>query len=239
MKFVKNTVLIIIFTVILTSCDKAVFNNGCPDSIIEWVDVLMMNNIKYQHYFPEPGIEKVSVSLEKGKEIGKVTYKMADSACSDYQMKNGDAAYLEKGTPIYKLKGYPSSFIVVADNNIYVADQNGKAKTAGELYPLRGLVKNIHIESTEDGKRLYTFSAQSTDKFINAWYQLNLEGYHALQKKRSFEGERVFLEIELNNGATFRLLYWANTNTFNVGAVGNKAVREIIMNELSKIHKPS
>ncbi len=66
------------------------------------------------------------------------------------------------------------------------------------------------------------FSASSTNKFIHEWYPLKLEDYNTLYKKKRFEGECVFLEIELNNGVSFRQVYWVNTNTFNVGAVGNK-----------------
>ncbi len=158
MKLIKNTLILVFFTILLTSCSNQVVEKfrGCPEAIIEWVDVLMINGIHYQHPIPDQPDEKVSLSLNKGKEIGKVTYKMVDHACKDYKMKNGDAAYLEKSTPIYEVKGYPSTFMVMADDKVYVADRNIKAKTAGEMYPLRGLVKNIHIESTEDGRRLHT-----------------------------------------------------------------------------------
>lgn len=237
MKFIRNIAILILFTFLLTSCSNSFVNKigGCPDAAIEWVDLLMVNDIKYQHHFPDQPDENFPLSIEKGIEIGKVTYKMADNACSDHKMKNGDAAYLEKGTPIYELKGYPSSFIIVANDKVYVAEQNKKAETAGEMYPLKGLVKNIHLESTEDGSRIHTFSATSTDKFINAWYQLQLENPEILYKKQNFEGERIFLEIEMNNGVSFRHLYWADTNTFHFGAIGNKGIKEIIANELTNL----
>ncbi|MCQ6281624.1 hypothetical protein [Bacillus sp. EB600] len=237
MKLIKNISILVFLTILLASCSNQVVekHKGCPDAIIEWADVLMINGINYQHPIPDQHDENVPLSLKKGRKIGKVTYKMADHACKDHKMKNGDASYLEKGTPIYDVKGYPSTFIVMADDKVYVADRNKKVKTAGEMYPLHGLVKNIHIESTEVGRRLHTLSAPSTNKFIHEWYQLKLEDYDTLYKKKRFEGERVFLEIELNNGVSFRQVYWANTNTFNVGAVGNNDIKETITNELSKI----
>ncbi|WP_074432992.1 hypothetical protein [Neobacillus dielmonensis] len=237
MNFIKNLVMFSII-VLLSSCSNIGIDNigGCPDAEIEWVDVVMVNDIKYQHDFPDQPNEEATLLLEKGKEIAKVTYKMADHACSDHKMKNGDAAYLEKGTPIYELKGYPSSFMILADGKAYVAKQNKTAKTAGELYPLKGLLKNIHIESTEDGSRIHTFSAQSTQKFIDEWYQLKLEDPEALYKKGRLEGERVFLEMELKNAVSFRQLYWMDSNTFHVGVVGNKEIKEIISNEYHGYH---
>ena len=94
---------------------------------------------------------------------------MADNACSNHKMKNGDAAFLNAGTIIHEVKGYPTSLIVSANDEVYVVSTNEKAKTAGELYPTDKLVKNIHIESTEDGKIMHTFSQPSKDRFLAAF----------------------------------------------------------------------
>ncbi|WP_462413204.1 hypothetical protein [Neobacillus sp. Marseille-QA0830] len=145
MKFIINLSILGVFILLLCSCSLKSWDNfgGCPDAEIEWVDLVMVNDIKYQHHIPDQTDEEVPLTVEKGKEIGKVTYKMADYACSDHKMKNGNAAYLEKGTPIYELKGYPSSLIILADEKVYVTEQNKNAKTAGDLYPLKGLVKTF------------------------------------------------------------------------------------------------
>ena len=113
--------------------------------------------------------------LKRARELGEVVYKMADSACSNHQMENGDATFLEEGTPIYEFKGYPSDLMVIAKDKVYVVDMNIKAKTAAELVPMRNLIKNIHIESTEDGERIHTFSQPSKTKFLDAWDELKLE----------------------------------------------------------------
>lgn len=235
MNILKNISVLVILTILLSSCINFRPLSGCPDGEIDWVDVVMINDIKYQHHFPESDDGNTPLSIEKGSEIGKVTYKMADNACSNHKTKNGDAAYLEKGTPIFEIKGYPSSFVVVANDRVFVAEENKKAKTAGELYAMDQLVKNIYIESTEDGSRMHTFSQSSKDKFLDAWYQLKVEDVERLYRKGKFEGERVFLEIELNNGVTFRELYWADSNTFHSGAIGNKELKEIIDYELSNM----
>ena len=198
MRVFKNMVFIPIFVLLLSACSNATSNitafiGGCPDGEIEWVDVLMIDDIKYDHHFPEAVNENLPITIEKGREIGKVTYKMADSACSNHKMKNGDAAFLPAGTSIYEVKGYPTSLIVVANDVVYVANTNEKAKTAGELYPMDKLVKNIYIESTEDGKRMHTFSQYSKDKFLAAFSELKLEAVQTLIDEGKLDGTRIFL----------------------------------------------
>jgi hypothetical protein len=101
---------------------------------------------------------------------------------------------------------------------------------------LDGLVKNIYIESTEDGSRLHTFTQSSKEQFIEAWYPLKLEDLNTLIKEGKLDGNRVFLEIELNNGASFRMLFWMDSTSFHIGVIGNEDIKEVINNELSKIH---
>lgn len=233
MKFLRNTIVISVLSMLLSSCGNFSSITGCPDGEIEWVDMVMINDIKYQHHFPEPANEKNPLPIEKGRELGKVTFKMANRACSNHQMKNGDAAYLEVGTSIYEVKGYPSSLIVVANDKAFLVDTNKKAKTADKLYPLDGMVKNIYIESTEDGSRIQPFTQDSINKFLDAWSQLKLEDPELLNKKGGMEGDRIFLEMELNNGVSFRLVYWVDSNIFSNGVTGNKEIKEVIEDELS------
>ncbi|MGE7925039.1 hypothetical protein ACQKND_17925 [Viridibacillus arvi] len=150
MNVFKNLLIISLLTMLVSACSNFSSIKGCPDAVIEWIDVVMINDITYQHHFPKPSDEVTSISIERGRELGKVTYMMADSACSNHKMKNGDAAFLEEGTPIYEIKGYPTALVVMANDRVFVADTNKKAKTAGDLKPMDNLVKNIYFESTQD-----------------------------------------------------------------------------------------
>jgi len=233
----KKMIFISVFALLLSSCSNFTSLIGCPDAEIEWVDMLMIDDIKYEHHFPEPANESLPITIEKGGELGKVTYQMADSACSNHKMKNGDAAHLKEGTVIYEIKGYPTSLIVAANDVVYVANTNKEAKTVGELYPMDKLVKNIYIESTEDGKRMHTFPQASKNKFLAAFYELKLEDVQSLIDEGKLEGTRVFLEIELNNGVSFRQLYWVDSNTFHIGAIGNDGIKEVINDEVTNLNK--
>lgn len=230
MKWMKGVLILIFVSAILSSCDQTI---GCPDGEIDWVDMLMIDGVKYQHQFVEGTDEPLSALVEKGKPLGVIKYKMANKACSDHKMKNSDAAFLEIGTTVNAVKGYPTSLMVVADEKVYVAETNNEAKTIGELYLINNLVKNIYIESTEDGSRIHTLSPASTEAFLDEWLQLELVDYMKMVDKNVFEGERVFLEIELTNGVSFRQLYWSDSNTFQLGAYGNNGIQETINKELA------
>ncbi|RDI45632.1 hypothetical protein [Falsibacillus pallidus] len=234
MKSFKFVFGVVFLTIFLSSCNNQI--TGCPDAAIEWVDVLMVKDIKYQHHFIAPADRK-QITIEKGKEIGKVSYKLADNACSNHKTKNGDAAYLEKGTPIYEIKGYPTNLAVAADEKVYIADQNKKAKTAKEFLPLAGLVQSIYIESPNDGSILRTFTPNKMKEFIKTWETLKLKDDHELYKEGAYEGDPVFIGIELNNGASFRQVYWRKSNVFSGGIVGNEEMKKIIENEISKTNK--
>jgi len=71
-------------------------------SIIEWVDFVKWDGIEYD------GINSGILADEQfiGKKIGEVKFKVADNVTnSGYKIKNGDAAFHEKGTEIYAIKG--------------------------------------------------------------------------------------------------------------------------------------
>lgn len=231
MKSLKIFLLPLIIVILLTSCSNFSSLRSCPDAEIEWVDMVMIQDIKYQYHYPDTA--EGDISFEIGRELGKVSYKMADNACSDHKMKNGDAAFIKEGTPIYEIKGYPTALVVAANDKVYIADENMNAKTVGELYPMNDLVKNIYIESIDDGSRIHTLTQPSKDKFLEAWYKLKLEDIQRLYKEGKMEGKRIFIDIELNNGVSFRQLYWADTNTFHNGAVGSPEIKAVINNELA------
>ena len=242
-----NMLFILAFAMLLSSCSNSnslkgsldthfTSLTGCPDAEISWVDMLMIDDIKYEHHYSDAPDEKLPITFEKGRELGQVTYHMAGNACSDHKAQNGDATYLEVGTTIYEIKGYPTALIVAANDVVYVVGRNQKAKTAGELYPMDKLVKDIHIQSTEDGKRMHTFSQSSKDKFLTEFYQLSLGDLYSLNAEGKLEGTRIFLEIELSNGFSFSQLYWSDSNTFHNGAIGNDEIEEVINYELSNLN---
>jgi hypothetical protein len=229
---VKWFALFMIITLSVAGCNS--LSADCPpNTIIEWVDMLKINDIKYQHDFLD---EPDDFVVETGKKIGEVSYEMADDACANHKMKNGHAAYLRKGTPIYEIKGYPASLMVYAGGMVFLVDENEKAKTVGEKYAVEGKVKNVVFLSTMDGALNHTFSEDAKETFLKEWLSLELFNPMDLANEDLSDRERVFIGIELQKGVIFQETYWTEKNVFSrEAAYGTKELQRIIKSELTNI----
>jgi hypothetical protein len=69
--------------------------------------------------------------------------------------QDGDAAYLEAGSPLYQMRGYRPTFRLAARQDgrlvIFEADTNPRARVGRDLLDLEGKVRQISINSRADG----------------------------------------------------------------------------------------
>jgi hypothetical protein len=68
---------------------------------------------------------------------------------------DGDAAYLEAGSPLYRVRGYRPTFRLAARQDgrlvLFEADTNPRARAGRDLLDLDGKVRRISINSRADG----------------------------------------------------------------------------------------
>jgi hypothetical protein len=68
---------------------------------------------------------------------------------------DGDAAYLDAGSPLYQVRGYQPTFRLAARQDgrlvIFEADTNPRARVGRDLLDLAGKVRRISINSRTDG----------------------------------------------------------------------------------------
>jgi hypothetical protein len=71
------------------------------------------------------------------------------------ELQDGDAAYLDAGSPLYQVRGYRPSFRLAARQDgrlvIFEADTNPRARVGRDLLDLQGKVRRISINSRADG----------------------------------------------------------------------------------------
>jgi len=100
---------------------------GIPEASIDWVDFVKLKNGQYT------GMREVVLAdpeLITEDVVGEVEFKVGDVVTNGkYRIQRGDAAYLEKGTKLYRVEGYdPSELIAAHDEQsingyrIYVAN---------------------------------------------------------------------------------------------------------------------
>ncbi|MGF9965861.1 hypothetical protein [Bacillus rhizoplanae] len=92
----KQIKCILLYILLLTGCNNESY------SIIEWTDFIKWDGDNYK------GIDTGIIADQNliGETFGTVKFQVNDNIHnSNYRIKDGDAAYLEKGTKLYSIKG--------------------------------------------------------------------------------------------------------------------------------------
>ena len=109
--------------------------SGCSNVAIDWVDFINVGSTQYV-----AGITQAPATLQErdlGQVVAHVKFKVDGNVCDPhYQPKDGDAAFLDPGTPIYEVKGKPTTTLLAARRNgEIVAFAAFPSKSSGPLRP--------------------------------------------------------------------------------------------------------
>lgn len=122
----KKWIMLSFLLIYLAGCQP--FMGG--QAVIDWLDFIQWNGLEYN------GVHNSEIADASfiEKEIGEVRFKVADNVSNpSYQLKDGDAAFHEKGTKLYSIKG-KDNIIAVKDEaaingyRIYFDMDNSKYK---------------------------------------------------------------------------------------------------------------
>src|SRR3954465_11272913 len=108
----KSISLLILVIIILAGCKSSPFGQN---AVIDWVDFIKWNGKMYD------GIYSGVLADEQyiGEKLGEVKFKVADNVSNpEYKTKNGDAAFHEKGSEIFTIKGHPDLLAVKSSRAI-------------------------------------------------------------------------------------------------------------------------
>ena len=84
----------------------------CSNVQIDWVDFVQIGSTQY---VAGPGGAANVQEADLGPVVSHVKFKVDGAVCDPaYRPKDGDAAFLEAGTPIYQVSGQPISLLVAA-----------------------------------------------------------------------------------------------------------------------------
>lgn len=121
---------------------------SCGTSVqIEWQNFLKVGGITYVADFASAMVLPPTL---QGSQYATVRFTVADHVYElGYQTKDGDAAFLPAGTPIYQVVGYRPSFRLAAPWNgqltIYEASDVPHAQTGADLLDIRDKVTRIGV----------------------------------------------------------------------------------------------
>ena len=181
---------------------------------IEWVDFVQFRGIQYmgQNMGQSPGHSQSNQLQEKnlGPVFSTVAFKVSGNVTDlGYQIKDGDAAFLDAGTKVYTVKGYQPWFRLAAHSRggivLYEVTQNPKAKRGAELLDIDGKVRYISINSEQDGvTELATIKdPQQVARLVS------LIDNAPIHTQGSNQTAAYFLVLHFIDGTAFTRQYWA------------------------------
>lgn len=143
----KKWGVIICALMLLTGCRLATL--GGQGGIIDWVDFVIWDGTEYDQIHSGVLADQFYI----GEQIGAVKFKVADNVSNPkYKVKNGDAAFHEKGTKLYNIKGHPHLLAVESPNAINGYDVYFARDDAAYIWQFQDMpkqnVKKIEIYRT-------------------------------------------------------------------------------------------
>jgi hypothetical protein len=210
---------------------------GCTSSIhIEWVNFIKFGGITYIGNPLNQG--RAITESDLGPEFAKVKFKVSSNVNDPgYHTQDGDAAYLDPGTPVYTVKGYKFTFRLAAhdsDNNrlvLFEADTNPNAKKGADLLDIAGKVEYIGVNSEQDSKT--ELAAIKDPKEVGALVNMVLAA--PVEQDRPPQNEpQYFIAFHLEDGTTVTRQYGLHTGELSRGILLPKAFEMAVEQALQK-----
>ncbi len=189
---------------------------------IDWVNFIRFGGIHYVAVPIKPGRSITESDL--GPVFATVTFKLSGNVRDlGYQSKEGDAAFLDAGTKVYRVKGYSPLFRLAAPQNnaftLYEVDTNPHARKGADLLDIGGKVHYIGIASEQDG--VNELGALKDPKQVAALVIMVLQA--PVDQNRQGGSRRYFIAFHLADGTVVTRAYWLDTGVLARGILLPKA----------------
>ena len=211
---------------------------------ITWVPMVKFGGIRYKRRWnlvgkvtPEDYRDLTAENL--GPELYRVAFRGDGYAASFYRYQDGDATYLNPGTPVYAVKGYSPEFRLgtLEDGRptLYEADTNPFAKTGEDLLDIRGKVTAIDILNDDDAMTILGTmdDEQTIERFVALVLQAPVN-----QSSRDHDGPRYFVGFRLADGTSVVRAFWLESGELSRGIMTDPVVTLSMWWELPNEHLP-
>ena len=134
----------VLLAVALGACAVPPFGS----TTIDYVDFVKWSGIDYLGSFTTAG--RAIADADLGPEYFRVKQTLATSGRGiNYQIQDGDAAFVPTGDPVYTVRGYAPTFRLAARHDgrlvLYEVHMNPAAKQGRDLFDIEGKVSAIAI----------------------------------------------------------------------------------------------
>jgi hypothetical protein len=200
---------------------------------IEWVNVVQFGGIQYVASISSIG--RAPTDADVGPVFATVQFKLADNVHDpSYQLKDGDAAFLDAGTPVSTVRGYAPTFRLVARFasrlTFYEADTDPHARTGADLLDIGGKVHAIGVNSQQDGTT--ELGVVKDPAQVRALVAMVL---HAAVNQRYQERDSAtyFIAFHLDDGTAVTRAYWLGSGELARGILLPQAFGDAVRHALA------
>ena len=201
---------------------------------ISWVPMVKFDGISYLRRWNQVGKsarpDMSDLTREHlGPELYRIAFRGDGYAGPWYRYQDGDATFLNPGTPVYEVKGYSPKFRLATLEQgrptLYEADTNPFAKTGEDLLDIRDKVAAIDILEDDDGNTLLaTIDDGSTvARFIDVVLEAPVD-----QDGRDRRGPRYFLRLRLADGTSVVRVFRPETGELSRGIMTDPEAASIV-----------
>ena len=175
-----------------------------------------------------------------GPELYRVAFRSDGYAGAFHHWQDGDATYLNPGTPVYAVRGYSPEFRLGTLEEgrvfLYEADTNPSARTGEDLLDIRGKVRAIDILGDDDAMTLLgTIDEERTvQRFVGMVLESPVD-----QERLDREGPRYFLVFRLTDGTSVVRAYRLGTGELSRGIMTGPVVTLSVWQALPDEHRPT
>jgi len=104
----------VVALILMSACQLPGSQSTC-NAMIDWVNFVQVGST---HYVAGPQSPTVLKETDLGPVYAKVKFKVSGNVCDpNYRLKDGDAAFLDPGSPIYQVNGHSPSEQLAARYN--------------------------------------------------------------------------------------------------------------------------
>ena len=223
------------------------------ETIADWLHSIQFGGITYlaKGSLGEPIITKGERALtieDLGSEIYRVAFRIEGYSGSH---QDGDATYLNPGTPIYAVKGYSPEFRLAALEDgtprLFEADTHPEAESGEALLDIRGKVTSIDVLSTTNSIKVLGTKVENgedvvlgkieEERAVKRFVELVLES-PIDQGRRDHEGPRYFLYFRLADGTSVVRAFWLESGEISRGIMTDPAATLSVWRALGEDNRP-
>lgn len=202
--------------------------SGGGPAEIDWADFVRVDGVTYEADSVYGARLKES---DIGDEFARTRCKLSDVVADpNYVSRDGDAAYLEPGTPLFEIEQYDPSFRVAVEREgewtIYEAEFVEEADVGRDLLDIDGRVTYIGMNSVNDGRKELA-SIRDEDE-VARLVEMVLEAPVDPHRHPGDDDRQRFVAFHLDDGTATARAFYPESNLLFRGILVPDAFTEAI-----------